>query len=103
MQRWQRIDSLFQQALQRPPAERAAYLRDACTDDSDLYREVASLVASHPDHITGEPWAAATATRLVSGTASLQPGQRLGPYEITSFVAANCRPTYCRPTPRTRA
>src|SRR5215831_2262534 len=88
MERWQRIESLFQQALERDPAERNAWLRDACQDDSDLRREVASLLASHQAAAASKPWAAAAATKLIDGPASLKPGQCLGPYCIESFLAA---------------
>ena len=47
MDRWHQIDLLFHEALQRGPAERDAWLREACQGDSDLRREVASLLASH--------------------------------------------------------
>src|SRR5215468_2803224 len=47
MERWQQIESLFQEALERDPAERNAWLREACQGDSDLRREVASLLANH--------------------------------------------------------
>ena len=30
MERWRQIESLFQEALQRDPAERDAYVREAC-------------------------------------------------------------------------
>lgn len=42
--RWQRIEALCADALDRPPRERAAFLRRACDGDLDLEREVASLV-----------------------------------------------------------
>jgi hypothetical protein len=45
MERWQQIESIFQDALQRPLKERDAFLRQTCAHDSALYREVASLVA----------------------------------------------------------
>jgi hypothetical protein len=49
MERWQQIESLFQQALERNPGERNAWLLEACQGDSDLRREVASLLANHQD------------------------------------------------------
>ena len=47
MERWQQIESLFQEALQRPAAERDVFLRQACGGDADLLREVQSLLANH--------------------------------------------------------
>jgi serine/threonine protein kinase/dipeptidyl aminopeptidase/acylaminoacyl peptidase len=88
MERWQQIESLFQEALERDPAERNAWLREACQGDSDLRREVASLLANHQAATDSQPWVAAAAAKLIDGSASLKPGQCLGPYRIESFVAA---------------
>src|ERR1700740_1028714 len=86
MERWQQIESLFQEALQRDPAERDAYVREACCGDSDLRREVASLLAHHHEATDFAPWAAGAAAQLISGRASVQAGQRLGPYEILAPI-----------------
>src|SRR6516225_6390080 len=88
MERWQQIESLFQEALERDPAERNAWLREACQGDSDLRREVASLLANHQAATDLKPWAAAAAAKLIDSPASLEPGQCLGPYRIESFLAA---------------
>ena len=45
-ERWERIDSLLQLVLERPPAERDAFLRLECAGDESLEREVRSLLAS---------------------------------------------------------
>jgi eukaryotic-like serine/threonine-protein kinase len=45
-ERWKRIDNLLHAALERPPAECAEFLRQACAGDEALEREVRSLVAS---------------------------------------------------------
>jgi serine/threonine-protein kinase len=88
MERWQQIESLFQEALERDPAERNAWLREACQGDSDLRREVASLLANHQAATDFKPWAGAAAAELIDGHASLEPGQCLGPYRIECFLAA---------------
>src|ERR1017187_936140 len=48
-ERWKRIDNLLQAALERPPAERAEFLRQACAGDEALEREVRSLLASQQE------------------------------------------------------
>lgn len=88
MERWQQIESLFQEALQRDPAERDAYVREACRGDSDLRREVASLLANHDAAGRSEPWAAAAAAQLISGRPALKAGQCLGTYEILALIGA---------------
>ncbi|HEX7114147.1 MAG TPA: serine/threonine-protein kinase [Steroidobacter sp.] len=45
-QRWQEIDSLFEQALERPPAERRQWLESACSHDPELRRAVSELLES---------------------------------------------------------
>ncbi len=58
MARWQQIESLFQEALDRPAAERDAFLRQACGGDADLLREARSLLANHRESGNFQPWAA---------------------------------------------
>jgi eukaryotic-like serine/threonine-protein kinase len=87
-ERWHVVESLFEAALQRPPAERETYLREACADDSDLYREVVSLLANIPADELPRAWAAAAATRLIAQPATFEPGQRVGPYEILSLLGS---------------
>jgi hypothetical protein len=54
-QRWAEIESLYQDALERDRTERCVWLQQACGDDTDLLREVESLLAcadanlSNPD------------------------------------------------------
>src|SRR6185369_3592653 len=75
MERWERIETLFQGALEQPSAEREAWLRRACGSDEDLFGEVGSLVANHRKD-DSEMWGAVAAAQLISA--------RLGVYEIRS-------------------
>ncbi len=45
-ERWQQIDSVLQAALERDPAERAAFLNQACAGDAELQQEVEALIKS---------------------------------------------------------
>jgi serine/threonine protein kinase/tetratricopeptide (TPR) repeat protein len=47
--RWKQIQDLFAAALERPLADRDAFLRQACAGDEDLYREVTSLLQADSD------------------------------------------------------
>jgi serine/threonine protein kinase len=49
---WQKIKDLFGAALERAPAERAAFLREACGDDASVREEVESLLKAH-DSVDG--------------------------------------------------
>src|SRR6516164_1669254 len=88
MERWRQIESIFQEALQRDPGERDAFVREACQGDSNLRREVASLLANHQAAADFQLWAAAAAAKLIDGPVPLEPGQCLGPYRIECFLAA---------------
>jgi serine/threonine protein kinase/Tol biopolymer transport system component len=86
MERLRQVEEIFQAALQRDPAERDAYVREACRGDAGLQREVASLLANHHEATESKPWAAAAAAQLIGGPTSLKAGQRLGPYEVLTPI-----------------
>src|SRR5688572_9167468 len=79
---WHRIKSVSMETLDRPAAERLAFVARACAGDETLEREVLSLVASVErasdlfEHIT-------FATR-----GALAPGAQLGPYEVVGPIGA---------------
>jgi serine/threonine-protein kinase len=43
-ERWRRIEQLYSAAVERTPAEQAAYLAEACGEDQELREEVESLL-----------------------------------------------------------
>src|SRR5438874_1027536 len=43
------IKAIFLTAADKPPAERAAYLTDACGNDFDLRRRIEALLKAHDD------------------------------------------------------
>src|SRR6516225_7710196 len=88
MERLKQIEEIFQEALQRDPAGRDAYVHAACGGDTELKREVVSLLANHKEASRCESWPAAAAAQLIDAPGSLRPGQLLGPYRIDSFIAA---------------
>jgi serine/threonine protein kinase len=92
-------DSIFAAALKKPPAERAAYLDEACDGDPALRAEVEALLRAHyeagsflqqelvtgaqaPSADVGAAQAAGSAgTPLVEG-----PGTRIGPYKLLQQI-----------------
>ncbi len=88
MDKWRQIESLFNDALQRDPAERDEFVRQACGGDIDLQRDVTSLLDNHRESRDGDHWAAAAAGKLIDPSLCLESGQCLGPYRIQSFLAA---------------
>ena len=92
-ERWAQIRQIFEGALERTAADRAAYLRTACARDGELRREVDSLLASHDSagDFLNKPAAnisGMTHTLISSGIElpDYPPGYRLGPYELQKCI-----------------
>ncbi|HEY3072015.1 MAG TPA: protein kinase [Candidatus Limnocylindrales bacterium] len=81
--RWEVVKRIFHEALERPAAEREAYLARIAGDDAALADEVRSLLSAHSD--ADRAFGALTHT---AGLKTLAPGTRLGPYEIVSMLGA---------------
>ena len=84
-ERWQRLDEIFQSALDREPESRAAWLDSECGDDRELRRELDALLAAHEHADSGftQPAAFVEALKVLEQrTAPLQPGWRIGPYRV---------------------
>ena len=60
LQQWQKVKEIVGSALERPPAERAAYLDQACSQDRELRKEVESLLSAYQDsdRLSEAPWQA---------------------------------------------
>jgi eukaryotic-like serine/threonine-protein kinase len=83
-ERWQRLEEIFQSALDHPPQSRAAWLDSACGGDVELRFEVDSLLAAHETgdfDLTRTAFAEALQV-LEQRTSRVQEGQRIGPYRI---------------------
>jgi serine/threonine protein kinase len=80
-ERWRSIEELYQAAIERPPEQRAVFLREACPDEG-IRGEVESLLRfEHKDDtlMQHSPWLQAS---------GIEPGMRLGPYEIQGRLGA---------------
>ena len=84
--RWQQVDNLLQSALARPPAERAAWLHQACAGHDSLEGEVLSLLASHQEagSFLEDPAMEVAARGLAagSGSATTLRGRTISHYRI---------------------
>ena len=86
-ERWRHIEAIFHDALERPPAERATFIRGACGGDELLCQEVESLLGY-------ESRADALGSRLgitdsglgLSGVDLI--GKQIGVYKIQSLLGA---------------
>ena len=84
-ERWDRVLSLFHEALDRPPDARTAFLRDACDSDEALYRQVTALLAADAAdddllHL-GSAWTA----HLAAERKSMR-GTQVGPYRVDEEI-----------------
>src|SRR6266516_4345734 len=85
-ERWQQLKHIFQSALERNPAERSAFLNQACADDPALRSQVESLIASHDqagDSI--EAMAAEAATEMLDDDRAIV-GKQIGHYQVLSNI-----------------
>jgi len=88
--RWRQIEQVYHAALERDPQERAAYLAEACRSDTDLRKEVESLLAqdvSSPEHVFNRSAVPPTSISP-SAIGRFEIGARIGPYEIESPLGA---------------
>jgi eukaryotic-like serine/threonine-protein kinase len=58
LEQWQKIKEIVGSALERPPADRAAFLNEVCSENAELRAEVESLLAAHgkSDDLSKSPW-----------------------------------------------
>jgi eukaryotic-like serine/threonine-protein kinase len=89
-ERWTQIERIYQQAVDSDLSTRSAFLDEACGGDTDLRREVVSLLQAHdPNSPFLESPALEVAARSLAAEASaLTPGQRLGSFELIAPIGA---------------
>jgi serine/threonine protein kinase/Tol biopolymer transport system component len=88
VERWRKIEALYQAALELDEAERAAFLDSVCADDLALRDEVASLLASHEEasSFLVAPAMQVAAKAIASEEADMIAGGAVGPYKIVSLL-----------------
>ena len=86
-ERWQQVEAVFQEALDRPPLERASFLDQACAGDEELFHEANTLIAAH-DESGGfiEQPAMAQDAHVLLGDGTF--GRQIGPYRIVEQLGA---------------
>jgi len=79
-ERWARLKQVFEEAVEREPETRPAFLAAACGEDVELRREVESLLLSHGEAgaFLEEP--------ATSGEGSSFVGRRVGAYRILDEI-----------------
>src|SRR5262245_1363338 len=86
--RWRQVADLYEAVLDREPAIRPAFLADACRGDSDLRREVESLLAHEHTSVIVDREMLGVAAVVLEGVPHLQPGTTLGSYRVDRFIGA---------------
>jgi non-specific serine/threonine protein kinase/serine/threonine-protein kinase len=87
-ERWREIEDLLDAALERAPAERGLLLDRACADDTDLRREVESLLAhqTSAENFIEAPAFVFAADFLASDAGEQLENRHLGAYRILREV-----------------
>ena len=85
--RWQQINQIFHDALERDAATRDTYLQEATAGDAELLREVRTLLTSHAkagEFLDRPAWE--VAPHLALGDDASLVGKRIGTYHILEEV-----------------
>ena len=84
------LERICQEALDRPVAERAGFLAEACAGDEELRREAEALLAHDGarESFLEIPALAVAARELGAAGPALAAGQQVGPYTIVSRLGA---------------
>src|SRR5881227_3139495 len=87
-ERWKQVNDLFQSAVERAPAERAAFLDEACRGDESLRREVGSLLTSHErsENFIELPAFEVAPELVTSERTNTLIGKVIGHYRIESLI-----------------
>lgn len=87
-ERWHRVKEVFEAAVERDPAQRSAFLDEACSGDPGLRSEVESLLTRHddPDDFLEKPVYEAAADLFEGDPGDSLVGSRLGPYVLTRKI-----------------
>jgi eukaryotic-like serine/threonine-protein kinase len=85
---WQRVRGVLDRAIEIEPAERAAFLDEACAGDVELRSEVESLMASFER--AGDTFLGGRAIDVAGVDVEPAPaavaGQRIGPYQVVEEI-----------------
>ena len=87
---WNRVAEVFESALEQDPAERLAFVQQACAGDRELSDEVDALLAEvqDPEPLAIDGPVGAVIVDLLGGNDGVVPGTQLGSYRIESLLGA---------------
>jgi eukaryotic-like serine/threonine-protein kinase len=86
--RYRRIDEIFQAALELEPPKRTSYISQACSGDAVLLKEVEDLLASDGQQweLIGTPAFEMVAPLLAKDQPELEAGDSIGHYQVVSLL-----------------
>ncbi|MEQ1763802.1 MAG: protein kinase [Pyrinomonadaceae bacterium] len=89
-ERWEKVGEIFSSAAEMDTAEREAYLRDACGDDSTLLSEVRSLLdaGNEAGQFISRPIVGSFVPDFVEHAKALAPGNSIGHYKIEKAIGS---------------
>lgn len=89
-ERWPEIETVLQDALDRPPLERASFLADVCAGDEELITEATTLIAAYEEagDFIEQPAIARDAYVLLGDDLEGSVGREIGPYRIIERLGA---------------
>src|SRR5215831_11120209 len=87
-ERWQRLNDLFQSALERASEERPAFLKEACQGDEELRRAVERLVVAdnRVENFIESPAFEVAPELLTTNSAGASVGEWIGHYRVESLI-----------------
>ena len=89
-ERWQEIEAVLQEALDRPPLDRASFLDDACAGDAKLKEEANSLISAYDEagDFIEQPAIARDARVLLGGETDDNLGREVSHYKLIERLGA---------------
>ena len=83
-ERWQKVEAVLQEALDRAPQERVSFLDEACVGDEEMLSEATTLVNAYLEagDFIEQPAMAQDARILVGSDIADKVGHEIGPYKI---------------------
>jgi eukaryotic-like serine/threonine-protein kinase len=87
-ERWATVERIYHDAIDRPPAERAAFLRSACAGDDWLHHEVESLLASDGGSLLEKSALDMAAREMAQQDTPSWMGRKIRNYDILALVGA---------------
>lgn len=89
-ERWQKLDKLFHDALEREPSERETFIGEACGADAAWCRELKSMLDHHEQtkSFIESPAYALAAGTLVNDEVDSRRGKAVGPYGIVGKLGS---------------